>query len=87
MNYSTNNREVSSCSRRELIPRARHSSERENLGIHFSKWEGLHQILPHRAKGTLWKRRQEECKSERRWKTPGEQGPLNQLSKACMNSD
>jgi hypothetical protein len=31
-----------------------------------------------RAQGTLQKRRQKECKSQRGWKTPRKQGPLHQ---------
>ena len=38
----------------------------------------LHQILPLGAQGTSQKRRQKECKSWRGWRTPGEQGSLNQ---------
>ena len=33
----------------------------------------LHYILPLRVQGTLRKRRRKECKSERRWRRPGEQ--------------
>ena len=37
----------------------------------------LHQIPPLRAQGTLQKKRQKECKSQRGWQTPREQVSLN----------
>jgi hypothetical protein len=44
------------------------------------------QIPPLRAQGIPQKRRQEECESQKGWRTPGEQGPVNQLSRAHINS-
>lgn len=47
----------------------------------------LHQIPPPlRAQGTWRKRSQKEHTSQRGWKTLGEQGPLNQQSKAHRSS-
>ena len=36
--------------------------------------ECLHQIPPLRAQGTLWKKRQKDCKNQRGWRTPRKQG-------------
>lgn len=47
--------------------------------------ECLHRIPPYSAPGNLWRRRQKEFGSQKRWRT-GEQGELNQLSLAQMNS-
>lgn len=34
----------------------------------------------------MWTRKQEECGSQRGWRSPGGQCPLNQLSKVLKNS-
>lgn len=47
--------------------------------------ECLHRIPPYSATGNLWRRRQKEFGSQKRWRT-GEQGKLDQLSLAQMNS-
>ena len=39
-----------------------------------------------RAWETQWKRGRKYCRSQRRWMTPGEHGPLDQLSRAHMGS-
>lgn len=46
---------------------------------------GLHQIPALKAQEVLGKRKQKDCKSHREWRTPGEQGPLNQLSRLYMS--
>lgn len=46
----------------------------------------LRQICPLRTQGRLPKRNRKEYKSHRWKRTPGEQGPLNQLRQAHMNS-
>lgn len=47
---------------------------------------GLHKTPLPRAEGILCKRRQKECKNQRVWKTPGEQGLLIQQSKVYISS-
>lgn len=68
-------------------PTARHPTERKrDFGTHSSKLDISHQIPPLRAQGIVWKRKQDECGSQRGWGTPGEQGALSQPSKAQINS-
>lgn len=64
--------------------KASHYTERDK---HRTLNGGLFQILPFRAQGSPRMRRQKECKRERGWWTPGEQVPLNQLSKTRTNSE
>lgn len=88
--YSAIIREASSCIRweqnRELQPDGPQKERERDLGTHSSKWDVSHQIPPLRTQGILRKRKQKECKSQRGWRKPGEQGALNQLNKAQMNS-
>lgn len=52
-----------------------------------TKWEVyIKSLPPFRAQGALRKRRQKECKSQKKWRTPRKQGHLN-MSKAHMNSE
>lgn len=47
---------------------------------------GLLQITPLRCQRISCKKQQKGCKCQRSWKTPGEQGTLNQLSREYMSS-
>lgn len=57
-----------------------------DLETHSSEMGCLHQILSLWAQETLQKIRQKEYKSQRVWRIPKEQGPINQLTKAHMSS-
>lgn len=47
--------------------------------LEYSALNGcLHQLPPLRAQGTIQKRKDKECKSQREWRTPRNQGPLSQ---------
>lgn len=59
--------------------------ERESLDPITLNWMSSSNAV-FRAQGTNEKGRWKESKSQRRWKTPGVQGPLNQLIKANMSS-
>lgn len=79
--YSPIIREPSSCSRWEQILRPTpHNTHRETLYYTVSIQSLCSELWgPHR------KRDGKKCKSQRGWRTPGEQGPLYHLSKALMN--
>ena len=46
----------------------------------------LHQILPVRTQGILWRQREKEHKIQRVWGTLENQDPLNQLIKEHVSS-
>lgn len=74
-------REASSCGRWERVqrPTARHNVERDLNGrslLRFSPW----------SSGNLQKRGRTCCRNQRGWRKPGEDGPLNQLSRVPMPS-
>lgn len=48
---------------------------------------GISIKFPPQSSGNPTKRRQKECGSRRGWRASGEQVPLNQPSKAYMNSE
>jgi len=64
---------------------ASYYSER-NLVTRRSKWDVPKKFLPLDLRKSHG-RGGGKTESQREWRTPGEQGPLNQLSKAPMNSE
>lgn len=73
-------KKASSCRTQEQIqrPTDRQHSESERHWNTQAYIVCAHNILPLRAQETLWKRKQKECKSQSRQKTPGKQVPLYQ---------
>ena len=49
-----------------------------DLGTLILKWHISIKYLPSKLREPLQKRKQKECKSQRAWRTPRKQGPVNQ---------
>lgn len=63
-------------------PTAKHYMEKKSLGKHISNWDVSVNPLPSKNP----QRKRKAWKIQRRWKTPGKQYILNQLSKALIDS-
>lgn len=82
MPYSVIIKEAPSCSRWEQRPIARQHAERESFK---HKALHVHQMPSFWAWGIPLKRRQQDGKNQKGWRTLGEQSPPNQLNRSHKN--